>query len=77
MATVTVTVSNVVLSSLLSPSASSEQTSAAPTTTARAEPQAGVLEGASPVAYQASNPIILFIIQAGDISFQGILFGPC
>lgn len=29
-------------------------------------PQAGVLEGASPVAYNASDPITLFIIQVSS-----------
>ncbi len=32
--------------------------------TAGAAPQAGVLEGVNPIAYSASNPILLFIIQA-------------
>ncbi len=32
--------------------------------TAAAAPQAGVLEGVNPIAYSASNPILLFIIQA-------------
>lgn len=31
---------------------------------ATATPQAGILEGANPVAYNMSNPILLFIIQA-------------
>lgn len=31
---------------------------------ATASPQAGILEGANPVAYNKSNPIILFIVQA-------------
>jgi hypothetical protein len=37
---------------------------AAATSTVRAAPQGGVLEGLDPSQYNASNPIILFIIQA-------------
>ncbi|PQE09697.1 K(+) H(+) antiporter 1 protein [Rutstroemia sp. NJR-2017a BBW] len=33
----------------------------------RAAPQGGILEGGNPTVYSASNPIILFIIQAGII----------
>ena len=29
----------------------------------RASPQAGIIDGSNPTAYNASNPIILFIIQ--------------
>jgi hypothetical protein len=41
-------------------------------TTVRAAPQGGVLEGLNPVQYNASNPIILFIIQVRipDIFFE-------
>ncbi|KAL6712640.1 hypothetical protein ACN47E_000517 [Coniothyrium glycines] len=49
--------SSTVASSAASPSA----------TVIRAPPQAGVLEGVNPVDYDASNPIILFIVQAGII----------
>ncbi len=56
MATATTTVSliHTVVSTVSAATASS---------TDRATPQAGVLEGASPVIYNASNPIILFIVQ--------------
>jgi len=36
-------------------------------------PQGGVLEGVNPVVYSPSNPIILFIIQAGIILMYGTL----
>lgn len=36
--------------------------------------QGGVLEGVNPVVYNPSNPIILFIIQAGIIIMYKILF---
>lgn len=42
---------------------SSVSSTASPTSTDRATPQAGVLEQANPVAYNASNPISLFIVQ--------------
>jgi Kef-type K+ transport system membrane component KefB len=35
-----------------------------PSSDAKVAPQAGVLEGANPIRYSASNPITLFIIQA-------------
>lgn len=37
--------------------------SASPTSTNRAAPQGGILEGGNPTVYSPSNPIILFIIQ--------------
>ncbi|KAF2483924.1 Sodium/hydrogen exchanger family-domain-containing protein [Neohortaea acidophila] len=42
-------------------------TAATSTSTARAPAQAGIFEGADPSVYNASNPIILFIIQASII----------
>lgn len=32
----------------------------------RPPPQAGILEGVNPIAYNPSNPILLFIIQASQ-----------
>lgn len=54
----TVTVTDVVLSTV-----TRLASSAAPTASNRATPQAGIIEGANPVDYNASNPIILFIVQ--------------
>ncbi|OAA55214.1 K+/H+ antiporter 1 [Niveomyces insectorum RCEF 264] len=62
MATVTATVTTTVMSTVLSSSASPSATSSN-----RAPSQAGVLEGANPIVYSASNPIILFIVQAAII----------
>ncbi|RDW71906.1 putative K(+) antiporter 1 [Coleophoma crateriformis] len=42
-------------------------TSASASSTLRAAPQGGVLDGLDPTTYNSSNPIILFIIQAGII----------
>jgi hypothetical protein len=53
MATLTVTQAVTAVTSSISSSA----------TTDRAAPQGGVLEGSNPSQYNASNPIILFIIQ--------------
>jgi Kef-type K+ transport system membrane component KefB len=41
--------------------------SASPSATARAAPQGGILEHGNPSHYDAKNPIIIFIIQAGII----------
>ncbi|KAK4552234.1 hypothetical protein LTR86_010588 [Recurvomyces mirabilis] len=41
--------------------------SASPSSTHRVAPQGGILEGGDPSVYNSSNPIILFIIQAGII----------
>ncbi|KAJ4374041.1 hypothetical protein N0V83_002780 [Neocucurbitaria cava] len=41
--------------------------SASPTAPIKAPPQGGVLEGVNPVHFDAKNPIILFIVQAGII----------
>jgi hypothetical protein len=53
MATSTVTQTVMAVTSSISPSATAD----------RATPQSGVLEGSNPSQYNASNPIILFIIQ--------------
>jgi hypothetical protein len=53
MAASTVTYTVTAAASAVSPSS----------TAARAAPQGGVLEGLNPSQYNASNPIILFIIQ--------------
>ena len=42
-------------------------TSAAASSTLRAAPQGGILEGSNPTVYDSKNPIIIFIIQAGLI----------
>lgn len=51
---------------------------AAPTNTTggpRVAPQGGVLEGANPAQYSASNPVILFIIQVHWIPSASIFLG--
>ncbi|KAK0268734.1 hypothetical protein LTR35_015306 [Friedmanniomyces endolithicus] len=58
MATITPTITDIVTKTGASASASS---------TMRAAAQGGILEGGNPSQYNASNPIILFIIQAGII----------
>ena len=58
MATVTATVTDFVVSTVTKAAAAASTTSGN-----RAAPQAGVLEGASPVAWSKSNPIQLFIVQ--------------
>ncbi|KAK5126672.1 hypothetical protein LTR85_009606 [Meristemomyces frigidus] len=58
MATITATVTSVVTKTVASASASS---------TVRAAPQGGILEGGNPSVYDKKNPIIIFIIQAGII----------
>lgn len=58
MATLTATVTSVVTKTVASASASS---------TLRASPQGGILEGGNPSHYDPKNPIIIFIIQAGII----------
>jgi hypothetical protein len=39
--------------------------------TGRATPQGGILEGANPAVYDAKNPLTLFIIQASICAPQG------
>ncbi|KAI6821974.1 hypothetical protein KC332_g9276 [Hortaea werneckii] len=58
MATITVTATNVVTTTLASASA---------TSTLKAPSQGGILDGENPTKYDSKNPIILFIIQAGII----------
>jgi len=58
MSTVTEVVTSVVTTTASAASASS---------TLRARPQGGILEGEDPSVYDSKNPIILFIIQAGII----------
>jgi hypothetical protein len=43
--------------------------SATPSSTYRAAPQGGILEGGNPSHYDPKNPIILFIIQVGYWKF--------
>lgn len=40
--------------------------SAAATTTDRATPQGGIFDGVNPSHYDPKNPIVIFIIQAGQ-----------
>lgn len=54
MSTVTQVVTSVV---------SSASGAASPSSTMRAKPQGGILEGEDPTVYDSKNPIILFIIQ--------------
>lgn len=51
----------------LSSAASKTVASATATSTYRAAPQGGIIEGANPSHYDPKNPIIMFIIQAGII----------
>ncbi|CAK4030590.1 K(+) H(+) antiporter 1 [Lecanosticta acicola] len=60
MATVTATVTQIVNRTV-------SQAASTATSTNRATPQGGILEGGNPTHYDKSNPIILFIIQAGII----------
>lgn len=62
MATATVTVSSILTTTLTTTAASASATSSNSAT-----PQGGILEHVLPNAYSASNPITLFIIQAGII----------
>jgi hypothetical protein len=41
----------------------SASSAASPSSTLRARPQGGILEGEDPSVYDSKNPIILFIIQ--------------
>ncbi|CAK7231205.1 hypothetical protein SBRCBS47491_007852 [Sporothrix bragantina] len=66
MATTTATVTTTLLSTVIS-TVSSTLSSATATSTNRATPQSGILEGANPIVYNASNPILLFIVQAAII----------
>ncbi|KAI0129587.1 putative K(+)/H(+) antiporter protein [Xylariales sp. AK1849] len=61
MATVTATVTSVITSTI------SAVSTASASSTNKATPQGGILEGALPNAVSSSNPITLFIIQAGII----------
>lgn len=67
MATTTETVTQTLLSTVVSTVSATTSTAAAATATNRATPQAGVFDGANPIVYNASNPIILFIVQAAII----------
>ncbi|EFX06136.1 K+/H+ antiporter 1 [Grosmannia clavigera kw1407] len=58
-ATVTATVVSAVLTTV-----SATKSSATATSTTRAKAQGGVLDGLDPIVYDASNPILLFIVQA-------------
>ncbi|TGO31272.1 hypothetical protein BPAE_0001g01700 [Botrytis paeoniae] len=58
MATLTTTIATTVTAA---------SSSASATSTNRAAPQGGILEGGNPTVYNPSNPIVLFIIQAGII----------
>ncbi|KAF2161734.1 hypothetical protein M409DRAFT_27791 [Zasmidium cellare ATCC 36951] len=62
MASITATVTEVVNQTVTRTVASASATS-----TMRATPQGGVLEGANPTHWDSKNPIVLFIIQAGII----------
>ncbi|MCJ1307558.1 K(+)/H(+) antiporter [Agyrium rufum] len=63
MATVTATVTKLAATITKTITAASSTASSVN----RVSPQGGILEGANPSVYQSSNPIILFIIQAGII----------
>ncbi|KAM0319986.1 hypothetical protein ACHAO8_000579 [Botrytis cinerea] len=55
------------LTSSIATAVTAASSSASATSTHRAAPQGGILEGGNPTVYSASNPIVLFIIQAGII----------
>lgn len=65
MATITTTVTESIatVTSTIATTVTKASSSASPTSTHRAAPQGGILEGGNPTVYNASNPIILFIIQ--------------
>lgn len=62
MATTTATLTTTVVSTVVS-----TVSSASATSTNRATSQSGVLDGHNPIVYNSSNPIELFIVQAGII----------
>lgn len=51
------------LTSSIATAVTAASSSASATSTHRAAPQGGILEGGNPTVYSASNPIVLFIIQ--------------
>ncbi|KAK7942786.1 uncharacterized protein PG986_011899 [Apiospora aurea] len=55
------------VNTVLTTTARAASSAASPTSTNRATPQGGILEGVLPNEYSASDPIKLFIIQAGII----------
>lgn len=60
MATVTAYVTDVITKTVTA-------TSASASSTLRANPQGGILEGANPSKYDPKNPLIMFIIQVGHV----------
>lgn len=52
------------MSTTVTVTATAAVTAATATATNRAPPQAGIFEGLNPTIYNASDPIVLFIIQA-------------
>lgn len=60
MATVTATATQ-----LITTTVTHTLSSASATSSVRATPQGGILEGGNPSVYDSKNPIILFIIQVG------------
>ncbi|KAL3420839.1 k(+) h(+) antiporter 1 [Phlyctema vagabunda] len=66
-----------IIASVVTTTVTAASRSASATSTLRAAPQGGVLEGLNPATYNASKPIILFIIQAAlIIIFCRILHWP-
>lgn len=71
MATVTTTLAGSIatVTSTIATTVTKASSSASATSTNRATPQGGILEGGNPTVYNATNPIILFIIQVCAYSF--------
>ncbi|KAF7905500.1 uncharacterized protein EAF01_006021 [Botrytis porri] len=65
--TTTLTESIATVTSTIATTVKAASSTASATSTNRATPQGGILEGGNPTVYNPSNPIVLFIIQAGII----------
>ncbi len=65
------------MATIASHTVSATSSSVSPTSTVRAAPQGGVLEGSDPSQYNASNPIILFIIQVSVSRLLDNLYHLC
>lgn len=51
------------MTSIITHTVTAIASSASPSSTVRAAPQGGVLDGLNPTHYNSANPIVLFIIQ--------------
>lgn len=61
--TTTLTESIATVTSTIATTVKAASSAASATSTNRAAPQGGILEGGNPTVYSPSNPIVLFIIQ--------------